>query len=173
MRNPVGGPCKITQCPLCGTTSCEKAMNTPLQGGCHCGSIRFEISDIYDAGYCHCSICRRMSGAPTVVWANAPSKNFQILRGTPTGYRSSENWVQYFCPSCGSPVYQCVADAPQDGSDLLCILTSNLDHPKEVLPTAHIWCSARLPFFETRDELPQFQDGQLSDPTTRGPCRAA
>lgn len=33
-------------------------------GGCSCGAVRFEIGEIFDAGCCHCSICRRMSGAP-------------------------------------------------------------------------------------------------------------
>ncbi len=35
----------------------------PLEGGCHCGAIRYRASAVFDAGYCHCSICRRISGS--------------------------------------------------------------------------------------------------------------
>jgi hypothetical protein len=43
-----------------------------FRGGCFCGAVRFELTEILDAGYCHCSNCRRFSGAPLLVWANAP-----------------------------------------------------------------------------------------------------
>ena len=42
-------------------------MDDMFQGDCYCGDIRFEVSDIFDAGYCHCSVCRQLSGAPTIV----------------------------------------------------------------------------------------------------------
>ena len=57
-------------------------MNDTFQGGCYCGDIRFEVSDIFDAGYCHCSICRRLSGAPAIVWASAPTHSFRLTQGS-------------------------------------------------------------------------------------------
>jgi len=74
-----------------------------LRGGCFCGANRFEAGDLYDAGYCHCSMCRRFSGAPAVAWANLRGRDFRLVRGAPRGFRSSEHWVRYFCPSCGGP----------------------------------------------------------------------
>jgi hypothetical protein len=74
-----------------------------FRGGCFCGAVRFELKEIFDAGYCHCSICRRFRGAPLVVWANAPARAFRITAGEPAGYASSERWVRYSCPACGAP----------------------------------------------------------------------
>jgi hypothetical protein len=146
-------------------------MGTTLRGGCYCGAVRFEVDDLFDAGYCHCSICRRFSGAPVVLWANAPARQFRVTTGEPRGFASSAHWVRYFCPTCGSPVYQRHPTPPPDGSDLLCILTPSLDDPEAVRPTAHIWCSSALPFFGTSDALPRFADGQLTHPSKRAPWR--
>lgn len=143
-----------------------------LRGGCFCGAVRFEADDFFDTGYCHCSICRRFAGAPAVAWANLPGRDFRLTRGAPRGFQSSERWVRYFCTSCGAPVYGRHPTPPRDGSDLVCILIPSLDEPARVRPTAHIWCSARLPWFDTRDDLPRFPEGELSAPHTRIPWRA-
>ena len=143
-----------------------------LRGGCLCGDVRFEIDEVYDAGYCHCSICRRSSGAPAVAWANLPSRAFRLVAGETRAFASSENWVRHFCPRCGAPVFQQVPDPPDDGSDPLCILIGSLDDPNAIRPTAHIWCSARLPSFEFDDDLPCFEEGELTAPEKRGPARS-
>ena len=143
-----------------------------FRGGCFCGAIRFEISEIFDAGYCHCSICRRFSGSPAVLWANAPGQAFRLAAGTPAGFASSDHWVRYFCPTCGAPVYGRHPDPPADGSDLVCILTPSLDTPDAIRPTARIWCGSTLPRFDIHDDLPRFDDGELSHPSKRRSWRA-
>jgi hypothetical protein len=147
-------------------------MTDPFRGGCFCGAVRFELTEIFDAGYCHCSVCRRFSGAPLVVWANAPARAFRITAGHPAGYASSDRWVRYFCPTCGAPVYGRHPNPPDDGSDLVCVCTPSLDDPEAVRPTAHIWCGSGLSYFDTKDELPRFVDGQLSHPSRRSSWRA-
>jgi len=143
-------------------------MKEEFRGGCFCGAVRFEATEIFDAGYCHCSICRRFAGAPLVVWANTPARAFRITAGHPTGFASSDHWVRYFCPTCGGPVFGRHPSPPADGSDLVCFCTTSLDHPEAIRPTAHIWCSSRLSYFDTTDELPRFADGQLTHPSKRG-----
>ena len=128
--------------------------------------MRFEIDALHDAGYCHCSICQRFSGAPVVAWANAEGRHFRLLQGSPRGFRSTAHWVRYFCTECGAPVYQRVPSPPHDGSDLLCILIASLDEPSGVTPRAHIWCGSQLPWFEVRDDLPRYDDGELPAPTS-------
>jgi hypothetical protein len=49
-------------------------MTQKLTGGCHYQAIRYEVESIFDAGYCHCSICRKLSGAPVLAWANIKPK---------------------------------------------------------------------------------------------------
>lgn len=142
-------------------------MDETFRGGCFCGAVRFEIRELFDAGYCHCSICRRFSGSPFVLWANAPGRAFRLVAGRPRGFTSSDHWVRYFCPTCGAPVYGRSPAPPADASDLVCILVPSLDEPEAIQPSAHIWCSAGLPGVEIRDELPRFEDGQLSHPAER------
>jgi len=62
----------------------DRAMGT-FSGGCFCSSVRFEASEIFDAGYCHCSICQKFSGSPLCVWANTPGRAFRITAGEPKG----------------------------------------------------------------------------------------
>ena len=147
-------------------------MSETFQGGCFCGAVRFEIGEIFDAGYCHCSICRRFSGAPLALWAHAPARAFRITSGSPTGFASSDRWVRSFCATCGCPVYGRHPTPPADDSDLVCILTPSLDDPEAIRPTAHIWCGSALTHFAVDDDLPRFADGQLSDPRERGSWRA-
>lgn len=146
-------------------------MADALRGGCFCGAVRFELTEIFDAGYCHCTICRHFSGAPLVVWANAPGRAFRITEGSPAGFSSSDHWVRYFCATCGAPVYGRHPHPPDDESDLVCICTPSLDDPEAVRPTAHIWCGSGLSYFDTKDELPRFTDGQLTHPNERGSWR--
>ena len=142
-----------------------------LGGGCFCGAVRFELAGVYDAGYCHCTICRRMSGAPAVAWANVFGRDFRIVAGRPRGFASSPAWTRYFCGICGAPVHQRHPDPPRDGGDLVCVLIPSLDEPDTVRPRAHIWCSARLPYFEIDDTLPRFEQGELTPPESRGSPR--
>lgn len=62
---------------------------------------------------CLCRICQKWSGAPTVAWAEFPSK--QLIwgpGGEPAFYRSSNHTKRGFCPKCGSSL--CALD---DGSN--------------------------------------------------------
>jgi len=43
----------------------------------------------------------------------------------------------------------------------------SLDDPTSIRPTAHIWCGSGLSYFDTRDDLPRFDDGQLDGPSKR------
>jgi hypothetical protein len=148
-------------------------MEETFRGGCFCGAVRFELGEIFDAGYCHCSICRRFSGAPFVVWANAPGRAFRLTAGTPSGFASSDHWVRYFCPTCGAPVYGRHPAPPAHGPDPLCIFTPSLDTPDAVRPSAHVWCGSGLADFEIRDDLPRFEDGRLGHPSERRSWRRA
>ena len=143
----------------------------PIAGGCYCGSVRFEVSEIFDSVYCHCSICQRFSGSPLCVSAIAPGRAFRITAGQPKGFASSDHWVRYFCSECGAPVYGRRPSPPSDGSDLIAFHTTSLDQPESIHPTAHIWCDSRLAYFDTNDDLPRFRQGELSHPSKRSSWR--
>ncbi|MEL7010961.1 MAG: GFA family protein [Cyanobacteria bacterium J06588_4] len=70
-------------------------------GGCHCGSVRFQVLiDHFTALDCNCSICRKKGFLHLIV----PAKNFQLLQGEEhlTNYRFNTKVAQHiFCSHCG------------------------------------------------------------------------
>src|SRR6266853_6438372 len=52
-----------------------------LRGGCPCDAVRFEISEVFDAGYCHCNRCRKHTGAPVFAFVHVPRAAFNLLSG--------------------------------------------------------------------------------------------
>jgi len=50
-----------------------------LQGGCFCGRIRYEVAGRpFHETNCHCSICRRTTGAPFVAWFSVRPLEFRV-----------------------------------------------------------------------------------------------
>jgi hypothetical protein len=59
-----------------------------LTGGCFCGAIRYEARGTpFHETSCHCSICRRTTGAPFVTWFSVRSPDFRIIQGNRRGSR--------------------------------------------------------------------------------------
>jgi hypothetical protein len=126
------------------------------QGGCFCGFIRYEAAGTgFSATNCHCSICRRTSGAPFVAWVSFARDGFRFVAGQPTSFRSSDHGTRTFCPRCGTPLTFASDRAPQEVD----VTTSSLDHPALFAPEDHTWTSAKLPWVATRD-LPSFPEGR-------------
>ena len=76
-------------------------------GGCACGAIRYSLaSDPVDAGWCHCRICQRNSGAPAMVFASVPREDFAFTKGGDRVglFRSSDYGHRLFCRDCGTPL---------------------------------------------------------------------
>jgi hypothetical protein len=75
------------------------------RGSCHCGGVSYAISGepVYHA-ICHCSDCRRATGAPAVSWALFPQQAVTITGETKT-YVSSEKGRRHFCPDCGTSLF--------------------------------------------------------------------
>ncbi|MEL6479641.1 MAG: GFA family protein [Pseudomonadota bacterium] len=77
----------------------------PIRGRCYCGRTWFEASAPPKAvTYCHCSDCRRVTGAPVAAFAAfyeaairfTPDEG-RVVQAVPEVKRS-------FCPDCGSPL---------------------------------------------------------------------
>jgi hypothetical protein len=131
----------------------EKVTGEAVTGGCHCGAIRFEIvsGDIMQTGYCHCSICRRISGAPVNAWVAVPLAALRVS-GDAATYRSSAWGHRAFCRACGSQLWF----APDDG-DYVTLNATGFDDPEARLlqPTVHIFEADRLRWFQVADTLPR------------------
>jgi hypothetical protein len=80
----------------------------PLQGGCLCGSVRFEITaPLLSAGYCHCTHCQRRTGTGSSANGRVPQDGFRLLQGAEElrSYQPPEGVPKLFCASCGSALF--------------------------------------------------------------------
>lgn len=86
-----------------------------MNGHCLCGQVRFEIDGSHFKLYqCHCSLCRRQSGAMSNAATIVANDHFRWLRGTEliSSWKSETGFRFDFCSSCGSPVPNPLRDMP-------------------------------------------------------------
>ena len=75
-----------------------------LSGGCLCGAVRFEASDVETHHLsCHCKMCRRWNGGPNLA-AKVGAITFKGEDNI-ANYASSEWADRGFCRKCGSNLY--------------------------------------------------------------------
>jgi hypothetical protein len=128
-----------------------------LKGGCFCGVIRYETGGVpFNETVCHCSICRRTTGAPFVGWFSVPRSEFRFLQGTPTRFRSTDKATRTFCPRCGTQL----TFESDDLLDELDVTTSSLDEPQRVQPRDHIHTSSKLGWVTLADGLPEYREAR-------------
>lgn len=126
-----------------------------LEGGCLCGRIRYLIdADIIDAGFCHCRVCQRSSGAPSIAWMTIPFSGFRYTRGDVGMFFSSDRFQREFCSSCGTQIAFRAKSRPVKIDITLC----SLDDSSKVEPEYHIWCQSKVRWLHINDDLPQYGD---------------
>lgn len=119
-----------------------------LRGQCACGAIRYELaSEPFDAGYCHCKICQRTSGAPVMAYATVPFADYRVIQGMPALRRSSELAERSFCDACGTPLAMHASYQP----NTIDFTVATLDDPDRVKPSFHIWIGSKIGWFDTSD----------------------
>ncbi len=122
-------------------------------GGCHCGAIRFEVQgEPQHSALCHCSDCRKASGAHMVGWALFENDAVTIS-GEPVRYQSSQYGERQFCGTCGTSLFylnQTIFPGKID------IQTATFDDQALFPPQAHIQLAEAAPWMAQVDELPKF-----------------
>tara|TARA_B100000427_G_scaffold234156_1_gene197181 strand:+ start:267 stop:623 length:357 start_codon:yes stop_codon:yes gene_type:complete len=112
-----------------------------VEGGCFCGSVRYKFkADDYLSANCHCSICRRISGAAFVSWLAIPSIYFNYTKNNPKKLVSSSHGTRYFCKDCGTPLV-CILD--EDKKNIYVTICS-LDKPQNYEPKDEIYLEDML-----------------------------
>lgn len=143
-------------------------------GGCACGAVRYEASGAPEnVAYCHCSDCRKHTGAPTIVWVAFESQNVRYLKGKPRLFQSSPGVYWGFCEECGAPLIWEANLSVFGGEDVTIteFTISSLDAPENFVPDQHWYDGERIPWFDVSDNLPRFlklRHGGVS-PTHFGP----
>ncbi len=79
------------------------------EGTCACGGVRVRITaKPVDSCYCHCSICRRSTGAPLVAVVVIPAGGMEVelAEGVELVPRATSNYLtRHHCSRCGAAIY--------------------------------------------------------------------
>ena len=133
-----------------------------FEGGCLCGAIRYRATTAPIRGViCHCSMCRKHSGAPALAFVHFPVQAFTWTQGEPARYRSSAIAERGFCRDCGSTVsmHERVLE------DRVQIAAGSLDQAERVQPDDHVWTEEQLPWLPVDDGLPKFKRNSNAVPS--------
>jgi hypothetical protein len=133
-----------------------------LAGSCLCGAVAYEVADEFRyAANCHCSQCRRATGAAFKPVAGIALKKLRFTKGddnlTIYGDNAGDgNSGDTHCRSCGSFLYSVVRDG-----EMLHVLMGTLIDAPSIKPDKHIFVGSKAPWFEITDDLPQY-DGHFT-----------
>ena len=131
-----------------------------LNGGCNCGQVRYAITaPPLAVAACHCTSCRRQSGAAhsvnLVVGADAMQVTGVMATWNDPDTESGKPVSRQFCPICGSPIRSLVASAP----NIIAVKAGTLDAPDAFAPTLHVWTRSALPWVTIPAGVPSFAKG--------------
>lgn len=141
---------------------------TTREGGCLCGAVRYAVTGPpVKSAICHCSICRRETGALFAAWGIWPADRFTAHGGETQAYQSSETGRRRFCPVCGATVFFDSVRAP----DQVEIMLAGLDDPDAVPPARHQFAVDAPGWLVCDDTLPRHRaapaDGDPDDDLLR------
>ncbi len=123
-------------------------------GGCQCGSVRYVVSgDPMHVAICHCTDCRKSSGAPMVAWAMFAADQFALTQGEVTTFNSSGASMRNFCPKCGTGVY---FTNEENLPGIIDVQSATLDDPDLLPAQVHIQTAERIGWMVGQHELPTF-----------------
>ncbi|WP_339674348.1 GFA family protein [Dasania marina] len=125
-------------------------MKYPIEGSCQCGQITYKLHEAPKMVIaCHCTECQKLSTAPFSVTAMVPADTIEFSGELKEWSRSSDSGNTSsgkFCPNCGNRVYHY---NPDDPSTLkLKLKPVNMADDNVFAPTAHIWVSEKLSWFD-------------------------
>lgn len=127
-------------------------MTPTYDGGCQCAAVRWRArAPVSNLCFCHCTSCRRASGAPFVAWGTFSLPHFSIMRGSMALQSSSPQVRRGFCSACGTSLTYFHEGRP----DEIDVTLASLDEPARLVPERHIWVADKLPWVTLGDGLPQ------------------
>ncbi|MCR8922732.1 GFA family protein [Dasania sp. GY-MA-18] len=125
-------------------------MKLPTKGSCQCGQLTYTLHEAPKMVLaCHCTECQKLSTAPFSVTAMIPADTIEFSGELKEWSRPSDSGninSAKFCPNCGNRVYHYNPDDPSTVK--LKLKPVNLEDDSVFEPTAHIWVSEKLSWFE-------------------------
>ena len=135
-----------------------------LAGKCLCGAVQYAVVDEFlYAANCHCSNCRRATGAAFKPFAGIERDKLRITAGEADLMRfGEESGRDTHCKLCGSLLFSVVG-----GGTLVHVAMGTLVDDPAIRPTGHIFVGSKAPWFTITDDLPQYTEHVVA----AGPAR--
>lgn len=122
-----------------------------ITGGCQCGAVRFEVSELGRSSICHCRMCQKAFGS--YFGALVSTKKIEWTRGARAKFKSSNHNERGFCKDCGTPLtYE------YDGKIDVSICA--LDDPSLAEPTVQINTKFKQPIVDNLAFLPTLNEDE-------------
>lgn len=123
-----------------------------IKGSCLCGGVRFEIDAARSLTFCHCSNCRKLSGAAFASYVHVDADKFRFVSGEELiqRFESAPGSFRNFCRVCSSTV-------PGKAAYLktVSIPAGLFDDDPGVRPKLHVFVNSKAPWWEITDSLPR------------------
>jgi hypothetical protein len=130
----------------------------PLTGGCLCERVRFEVRDApRGLVYCHCTRCRRRSGAAFSASALTEPGSVTVTQGEDQlrTYAPETGFHKQFCAHCGSQLFA----VDRDDGDVRAVRFGTLDDPPALPVLCHQFVAYAAPWHPLPDDgAPRFDE---------------
>lgn len=126
-------------------------------GSCLCGGMQFHFDEAGAVliNHCHCSRCRKASGAEYATFIQVVASYFEWESGEDLlqEYESAPGNYRTFCRVCGSraPVVRAQIDS-------VTIPIGSLGGDPGLRAEVHLFAGSKAPWFEISDHLRQFDE---------------
>jgi hypothetical protein len=132
----------------------------PLQGGCPCGAIRYELTAMPLALYaCHCTECQKKSGSAFALNMPVQTRHYRIIKGEPKSWRARSPGggmtTASFCGDCGGRIH-----GERDGRpETMVLRAGTLDDTTWLRPAAHMFMRSAQPWETISGEATCYETG--------------
>jgi hypothetical protein len=120
-------------------------------GRCFCGAVRFRATlPSKWVAHCHCTMCRRNSGAAFVTWVglDADGVAMDAADDALRWHASSAGAQRGFCGRCGTPLFFRSSRWPGE----LHVTRASFDGPVDREPQAHVFWDTHVDWVHIADD---------------------
>ena len=135
-----------------------------ITGSCLCGQVRYQCKGrIQDCAYCHCSICRKLTGSAFAAYGTSDRSDFSWTDGASmlSKVQPTPSTTRYFCSGCGSFL---LSEHILDPNEVY-ISLGTLDGQQDLSILYHQFTGSQAPWYQISDWLPQYAEWP-DDPKT-------
>lgn len=129
---------------------------TEAHGSCMCGQVKYAVLGlIVQIVACHCSLCRRMTGAAFSSYVVVKADQFAITHGQDmlASYAVTERTTRHFCTICGTPIYN---SNPHTYRGLAMLYLGTIQKHEDLAPRINIFCESKLQWVNVNESSKSF-----------------